>query len=220
MEPTIYKPGIYKTPGVYKGAGGIYKGRGVYNDGAGGGDVIFSIGGRDYTAVKIGNIYYTTENLDLKLRGIGIGGGTTTDPHAWYYNNDEAEFGYNGYRFGLLYNQSSISIINGYLYNGLRVMTKDDAQNILDNITDVKTIKTNEYWQAQDGTNETGLSIVPSGYFGTSSFNNIWVSGIYRTSTETDSTHANTLSISNNNTITIAISTHNVGLAVRICKDA
>ena len=37
MEPTIFKPGAYKTPGVCKGAGGIYKGRGVYNDGAGGG---------------------------------------------------------------------------------------------------------------------------------------------------------------------------------------
>lgn len=33
MEPTIYKPGAYKSPGIYKGAGGIYKGRGVYNDG-------------------------------------------------------------------------------------------------------------------------------------------------------------------------------------------
>jgi len=40
MEPTIYKPGAYKTPGIYKGMGGIYNGRGVYNDGAGG-DVFF-----------------------------------------------------------------------------------------------------------------------------------------------------------------------------------
>lgn len=35
MEPTIYKPGSYNTPGVYNGAGGIYKGRGVYNMGIG-----------------------------------------------------------------------------------------------------------------------------------------------------------------------------------------
>lgn len=33
MEPTIYKPGAYKTPGIYKNPG-IYKGNGVYNDGA------------------------------------------------------------------------------------------------------------------------------------------------------------------------------------------
>lgn len=33
MEPTIYKPSAYKSPGIYKGAGGIYKGRGVYKDG-------------------------------------------------------------------------------------------------------------------------------------------------------------------------------------------
>lgn len=37
MEPTIYKPGAYKTPGVYKGTDSVYNGRGVYNDGAGGG---------------------------------------------------------------------------------------------------------------------------------------------------------------------------------------
>lgn len=36
MEPTICKPGAYKTPGVYKGSGGIYKGCGVYKDGLGG----------------------------------------------------------------------------------------------------------------------------------------------------------------------------------------
>lgn len=36
MEQTIYKPGVYKSTRIYKGAGGIYKGRGVYNDGAGG----------------------------------------------------------------------------------------------------------------------------------------------------------------------------------------
>lgn len=33
-KPTIYKPGAYKTPSIYKSAGGIYKGRGVYNDGS------------------------------------------------------------------------------------------------------------------------------------------------------------------------------------------
>lgn len=41
METTICKPGAYKTPGVYKGAFGIYNGRGVYNDGAGGGNIIY-----------------------------------------------------------------------------------------------------------------------------------------------------------------------------------
>ena len=34
MEPIIYKPGAYKSPGIYNGAGGIYNGRGVYKDGA------------------------------------------------------------------------------------------------------------------------------------------------------------------------------------------
>lgn len=40
MEPTIYKPGAYKSPGIYNGACGVYNGLGVYKDGAGGGSPI------------------------------------------------------------------------------------------------------------------------------------------------------------------------------------
>lgn len=41
MEPMIYKPGAYKLPSIYNGAGGVYNGRGVYNDGAGRSDIHF-----------------------------------------------------------------------------------------------------------------------------------------------------------------------------------
>lgn len=41
MEPIIYKPGAYNTPGIYKGAGGVYNGRGFYNEGAGRSDIHF-----------------------------------------------------------------------------------------------------------------------------------------------------------------------------------
>lgn len=32
-DPIVYKPGAYKSPGIYNGAGGVYNGHGVYNMG-------------------------------------------------------------------------------------------------------------------------------------------------------------------------------------------
>ena len=85
MEPTICKPGAYKTPGVYKGAGGIYKGRGVYNDGAGGGntDIIYKTIFNNYdvaTGVDVPligeNVTYTNLNSSVLKTDIVNEGGT------------------------------------------------------------------------------------------------------------------------------------------------
>lgn len=40
MEPTIYKPGAYNSPGIYNGDGSLYNGLGVYLDGSGASDLI------------------------------------------------------------------------------------------------------------------------------------------------------------------------------------
>lgn len=78
MEPTIYKPGAYKSPGIYNGAGGVYNGRGVYNDGAGGGETVLydtdfsslnldsgeDTNGALWTITNKSNIQKTTRNID------------------------------------------------------------------------------------------------------------------------------------------------------------
>lgn len=88
MEPTIYKPGVYNTPGVYKGAGGIYKGRGVYNDGAGGvgGSLIYETDFTNFDPITgidtpiVGSAKtYTTQNVEKTTRTIG--GDTLTCIH-------------------------------------------------------------------------------------------------------------------------------------------
>lgn len=77
MQPTICKPSIYKTPGVYKGAGGLYNGRGVYNDGAGGGvnpekSFILNIDDLDLANLKQGDLQFygpgNKSKVDGKLR--------------------------------------------------------------------------------------------------------------------------------------------------------
>jgi uncharacterized protein (TIGR02145 family) len=64
------------------------------------------IGGRRYRTVIIGNQEWLAENLDYVWNGLSIGGsGTSTDSHAWYYNNNETDYGIDGtYKCGLLYN--------------------------------------------------------------------------------------------------------------------
>lgn len=68
------------------------------------------IGGRRYPVVKIGNQLWMAENLDYKFdvngSQIPIGGSVIPEiPHAWYYNNNETDYGINGtYKCGLLYN--------------------------------------------------------------------------------------------------------------------
>lgn len=73
MEPIIYKPGVYNTPGVYKGAGGIYKGRGVYNDGGNNilyDDLLFCMYGnkensRFVADYSVGQLHYSNYNSAL-----------------------------------------------------------------------------------------------------------------------------------------------------------
>lgn len=156
MEPTIYKPGVYNTPGVYKGAGGIYKGRG------GGGGEFVEIGGRKYNLVKIGNLLWIDENLDWKLDGVIIGGGfdSSTTPHAWYYDNNENEYSVNGRRTGLLYNKWAADLVNSSLPNGWRVPDIDDFDSLL-NYT-LSAIKSVDLWTTP-GTNESGFNGKPTG---------------------------------------------------------
>lgn len=68
MEPIIYKPGAYKYPGIYNGAGGIYKGSGVYNDGAGQIDpnliYEFNLSRFDLDTLKDGDIQWYNININ------------------------------------------------------------------------------------------------------------------------------------------------------------
>lgn len=169
MEPIIYKPGAYKSPGIYNGAGGIYKGRGVYNDGAGGDFV--EIGGRKYPFVKIGNKLWISENLDYIWSGLILGGsGNPTTPYCWYLDNDEITNGFNGRKCGLLYNDYAVSdlILNHYdELNGWRVPSPNDY-NYLFNLFGGSSICApslksldKDWFSNWNGNNSSKLSVMP-----------------------------------------------------------
>lgn len=151
MEPSIYKPGAYKTPGVYKGAGGIYKGRGVYNDGA---QEFVEIGGKKYPVVTIGSLKWIAKNLDWNF-----------DENGTYYDNDAATYGPSGLDFGLLYLWSSVDSLNSLLPPGWRVATRSDFSNLFSEVSNqASNLKINTMW-GYPGTNGVNWNGVPSGHY-------------------------------------------------------
>ena len=151
MEPTIYKPGAYKTPGIYNGAGGIYKGRGVYKDGE---QEFVEIGGKKYPVVTIGSLKWIAKNLDWNF-----------DENGTYYDNDAATYGSSGLDFGLLYLWSSVDSLAPLLPTGWRVATRADFSNLFSEVSnEAAKLKTPTMW-GYTGTNDFSWNGVPSGHY-------------------------------------------------------
>lgn len=157
-----------------------------------------TIGGRDYKTVIIGNQEWLAENLDYKFAYNGstlpIGeSGNPSTPSAWYYNNDETNYGIDGtYKCGLLYNWYAAKYLDDnkvtLLPNGWHVPTKNEWDTLSDYVggasiagTKLKTLDnsvTSSWPNNWNGTNDYGFSALPAG----EPFNNQWT--IFWTSTE------------------------------------
>lgn len=189
MEPTIYKPSIYK------GTGGIYKGRGVYNDGAGGGGNTVEIGGRTYHIVDMPDgKTWLVENLQLTWSGLVISSSVQGVPAACYYNNDPSTYGLDGPRkCGLLYNGHSVRYLEANkasLIPGWHVPTIDEWRNLKSSIgggndAGKKLKADNVDWAPNwNGLNEYGFSVLPAGYWYYNSFYQIAESSYIWASTQ------------------------------------
>lgn len=222
MEPTIYKPGAYNTPGVYKGTGGIYKGRGVYNEGE-----FIEIGGRIYRIIKIGSQIWTVDNLDWKITGIAIGlTGDPTTPAAWYYNNDEDSFGYNGiYKCGLLYNGYAIEyIVNNVQFpTGWRIPSNDDLttlSNFVNNSSNALKGKNISWAPNWNGSDLYGLKLIPTGHYYQSLFRELGEATYLWSSTQYDFIRLYRRGFDDSDTIFINNSDKKNAFPIRLVKDA
>lgn len=143
---------------------------------SGGGDYVI-IGDRKYHYVKIGNQLWLAENLDLKLPGIGIGGTNflTTNPHAWYYNNDEANYGIDGtYKCGLLYNNYAVELLNNtssIFPDGWHIPNQSEFNILFSFLTNdtAKKLKAfdgtirSDFPSNWGGTDDYGFNFIPTG---------------------------------------------------------
>lgn len=101
------------------------------------------IGGRKYKTVKIGSQIWMAENLDYVWDSLVTNEnlpGTSSTHNAVYYNMDEATYGLNGRRCGLLYNQAAKNYLNDTLLQqvapGWRVPSETDIDNLIAAIND------------------------------------------------------------------------------------
>lgn len=217
MEPTIYKPSIYKGAGIYKtGAGGGGGGFGVIIGNSG----YIDIGGVVHPYIEINDFKIMTLNLDYKYPGLAIGGGVSSTAHAWYYNNNESTYGLNGKKYGLLYNWYAVKEIieNGYIPDGWRVPTRDDLKKIIwlnyFNSYEANACKNVDLWNGNGVLPE--LNFVPSGNRGTS-FN----SGVFQlwTSTEYNATYSYAMNVKQDTTDANYDYYKDVGRSVRFISD-
>lgn len=94
-----------------------------------------TIGGRTYPTVKIGNQIWMAENLDCPDESISFTlSGSPYVPRCSYYEQNEAKYGYNGLKCGLLYNGYAISRIQELCPEGWRVPTESDYSDLITTI--------------------------------------------------------------------------------------
>ena len=133
------------------------------------------IGGKAYKTVAMpdGKVWLA-ENLDYKFCNIG-GSGDPSTANAWYYDNDESTYGWNGYKCGLLYNWYAVKFLNdnrSYLCPGWHVPTDDEWSSLVTACgasagAKLKALDNSValgFPSGWNGTDDYGFSIMPSGY--------------------------------------------------------
>ena len=150
------------------------------------------IGGRTYKTVQIGDSIWLAENLDFKFSGCEIGAeGVLETPAAWYYNNNEASYGVNGNKYGLLYNWHAVKFLNDNrttLCPGWHVATTtewDALANAVGGSSVAGTkLKSTTGWSSGNGDDSYGFAAFPAGCRYSGSFNLVGSRAYFWTATE------------------------------------
>ena len=162
MEPTIYKPSIYKGAGIYK--------IGAEGGGGEGGETV-EIDGKLYPVVTIGSQKWLGLNLDYAPVGVNIGGaGEIGTPNAWYYSDNEPYYGFDNKKYGLLYNHAALEFISNILPSYLKVPEKSDFETLISYIgnNEGDKLKSPYDWSNGYGKDEFNFFALPSGSRNTS----------------------------------------------------
>ena len=152
------------------------------------------IGGKDYkVATMPDGKTWMAENLDFKASGIDIAPSSTpTTPAAWYYNNDESTWGWNGHKCGLLYNWYAAKYLEdnkSTLIPGWHVPSVDEWDALITacgGSSDAagKLKASSVSWSGSwTGTDDYGFGVIPCGirdsggaFIADSSYDYIWSS--------------------------------------------
>lgn len=197
----------------------------------GGGENV--IGGREYAVVDMPDGHtWLAENLDFKFCDIG-GGDTPSNPHAWYYNNNEATYGLDGVKkCGLLYNWVAVQFLNDNretLCPGWHVPTKSEWDALVNaaggssiagqKLKALDNSITSGFPSGWYGTDNYGFRILPCGDRYLENFRNDYREAYLWTSTPYDSGDAYTYAINTGNSAYVKNYNKTHAYSVRLIKD-
>lgn len=211
MEPTIYKPSIYKGAGIYKAGA----------EGGGGGNDYGAVyfGDIYYPYTKIGSLYWTTSNLCFYGNGIQFRGDGNNTPIG-------KDWGANGgtvFLHGLYYNQKALVRLDEILPEGWRVAKKSDWINLFNEFGGQANCgkKILSKYTPMNGTNESGMNLFTIGYINGS--NGTGLNSFVKIATPTnDGTNSESFIFRDGqNQVENNVTQMSNGFtSVRICKDA
>ena len=203
----VTQPSIYKVSSVYEtGAGG----------GGGGGELV-KIGDSYYATIKNNGTEWITSDLlfDENLTNAGNTPISSSIPAYWYINGDP-------FTNHFFYNHAAIEyfINNNVFPDGWRVPFIDDYNKLI-NSYDIKKLRSSYAWSSKDGTNESGFSLIGSGYFSEVSspyffnmgaLNNEWTQTL-------DGSRFKGMQFGSNSMSEITEPTTQRGYSLRLCRD-
>lgn len=133
------------------------------------------IGGKTYPTVTMPdghewlavNLDYAWSNLTICTSTVSA---SSTVAYAAYYNCDEATYGWNGLKYGLLYNWKAANYLNSNkstLCPGWHVPSAQELQALKTAVEsdgkDAYSLRGNDGWASGSGTNDYGFTMPPSG---------------------------------------------------------
>lgn len=188
------------------------------------------IGGKTYPTVTLPDGHeWLAVNLDYAWTGLSVptsGASKVTTPQAMYYNYDEATYGWDGLKRGLLYNHYAVSYLEtnkATLCPGWHVPTMEEFGALITalggSIYGYK-LKSTTGWDADgNGTDDYGFDGVPSGEYNIS-FKNITKTLDLWSQTTSSSTNAQGISLtSSSNSVSNLNSVLGRQKSVRLIKD-
>lgn len=137
------------------------------------------IGGKFYRVAEMpdGKIWMC-ENLDYGSSGV-------------YYNNDEQTYGWNGLKYGKLYNWNE-AVAAGNAISGWHLATAAEWNALVAAVgSNAGTkLKSSTGWSSGNGTDNYGFSVFPAGMRNSGSFINLGSYAFFWTATEQSSSNA------------------------------
>lgn len=187
-----------------------------------------NIGGRVYNTVVIGGKEWMAENLDFKFSGLALGQEvSSSEPRANYYNNDEATYGVNGNKYGLLYNWIAVKYLEdrkSELIPGWHVPTKTEWTALFTAVGGTSVagtkLKSTTGWASGNGDGSYSFAAFPAGYRINGGFCNLGSEGHFWTVTEASSSWGDEIYFNVKASIKYSSSSKAYECSVRLVKDS